>query len=220
MANLTRFRHNTIFYKRKYLLNAKKITNFASIRDMLFPFIKIAIMEKTIKEFTEALENCENIYKSKTGDYGPSWRVLRPETLTDQLLIKTRRIRQIETSGTTAVGEGILPEYKALVNYGIMAIIQLRHGVADSKDMETSEALAEYRKIAKETMQLMIKKNTDYGEAWRDMRVSSYTDLILAKLERIKEIENNNGKTSVSEGIESNYFDIINYAVFGIIRLT
>ncbi len=177
-------------------------------------------MEKTLSQFDAALADCKDIYIRKGGDYGPSWRVLRPTTLTDQLLIKTRRIRQIETTGTTAVGEGILPEFKALVNYGIMAIIQLRNGVADHKDMSADEALAQYDKVAAEARALMIDKNTDYGEVWRDMRVSSYTDLILAKLERIKEIEGNDGHTSVSEGIDSNYFDIINYAVFGIIRLT
>lgn len=177
-------------------------------------------MEKTLKQFDAALKDCKEIYQRKGGDYGPSWRVLRPTTLTDQLLIKARRIRQIETTGTTAVGEGILPEFKALVNYGIMAIIQLRHGVADHKDMTSDKALAEYSKVADEARALMIDKNTDYGEVWRDMRISSYTDLILAKLERIKEIEGNGGHTSVSEGIDSNYFDIINYAVFGIIRLT
>lgn len=145
---------------------------------------------------------------------------MRPETLTDQLLIKARRIRQLETTGKSAVGEGILPEFKALVNYGIMAIIQLHNGVASHKDMTSAQALNEYERVAKETRELMIKKNTDYGEAWRDMRVSSYTDLILSKLERIKEIEDNDGRTNVSEGIESNYLDIINYAIFGIIRLS
>lgn len=177
-------------------------------------------MNKTINQFNEALDRCKVIYLKKGGDYGPSWRVLRPQTLTDQLLIKARRIRQIETSGHSAVGEGILPEFMGLVNYGIMAIIQLRNGVADHKDMTSLQAEVEYDKIAEEARSLMIAKNTDYSEAWRDMRVSSYTDLILAKLERIKEIEDNNGKTAISEGIDSNYFDIINYATFGIIRLS
>ena len=177
-------------------------------------------MEKTKQQFDAALEDCRNIYIKKAGDYGPSWRVMRPQTLTDQLLIKARRIRQLETSGKSAVGEGILPEFKALVNYGIMAIIQFRKGVSDHKDMTAKEALALYKQIAQEARELMIAKNTDYGEAWRDMRVSSYTDLILTKLERIKEIEANDGVTAVSEGIDSNYFDIINYAIFGIIRLS
>lgn len=177
-------------------------------------------MDKTIRQFDKALACCKKIYIEKGGDYGPSWRVLRPCTLTDQLLIKARRIRQIEMSGTTAVGEGVLPEFMAIVNYGIMAIIQLRLGTADHKDLNTEQALKEYDSVAKEAEKLMIVKNTDYGEAWRDMRVSSYTDLILSKLERIKEIEDHDGLTNVSEGIDSNYFDIINYAVFGIIRLT
>lgn len=177
-------------------------------------------MEKTIKQFREALALCRKIYLNKCGDYGPSWRVLRASTLTDQLLIKARRIRQLEISGKSAVGEGILPEFEAIVNYGIMAIIQLRQGASDHKDMTKEMALEHYNKVSEEAFNLMLKKNTDYGEAWRDMRVSSYTDLILTKLERIKEIENNDGQTTVSEGIDSNYFDIINYAVFGIIRLT
>lgn len=176
-------------------------------------------MEKTLKQFDEALADCKTIYLGKSCDYGPSWRVLRAITVTDQLMIKTRRIRQLEMSGVTAVGEGILPEFKALVNYGIMAIIQLRHGAADKKDMSSEKALEEYEKVAEEARTLMVAKNTDYGEAWRDMRISSYTDLILAKLLRIKEIESNDGRTGVSEGIDSNYFDIINYAIFGIIRL-
>lgn len=177
-------------------------------------------MNNTIEQFNAALEACKEIYLRKAGDYGPSWRVLRPETITDQLLIKARRIRQIETSGTSAVGEGILPEFKALVNYSIMGIIQLRLGPAETKDMSAPEAMELYYKVAREARDLMVKKNTDYDEAWRDMRVSSYTDLILAKLERVKEIEDNQGHTEVSEGIDSNYFDIINYAIFGIIRLS
>lgn len=176
-------------------------------------------MEKTISQFKEALEACKVIYNKKSGDYGPSWRVLRPETITDQLLIKAFRIRQIETSGHTAVGEGVLPEFKALVNYGIMALIQLKLGFASNKDLTSKQALEQYDEFAEQALALMITKNTDYGEAWRKMRISSYTDLILAKLERIKEIEDNEGRTEVSEGIDSNYFDIINYAVFGIIRL-
>lgn len=177
-------------------------------------------MKKTIDQFNAALDGCKSIYLLKAGDYGPSWRVLRPETITDQLLIKARRIRQIETSGATAVGEGILPEFKAIVNYGIMGVIQLRLGAAQSKDMTADEALKLYENVAREARELMVKKNTDYDEAWRAMRVSSYTDFILAKLERIKEMEANDGHTDISEGIDSNYFDIINYAVFGIIRLS
>lgn len=177
-------------------------------------------MKKTIDQFNQALAECEIIFKRKDADYGPSWRVLRPQTITDQLLIKTRRIRQIETSGHTAVGEGILPEFKALVNYGIMAIIQLRLGPSQHKDMTSDVALKHYKEVGQEALDLMVKKNTDYDEVWRQMRVSSYTDFILAKLERIKEIEDNGGHSDQSEGIESNYFDIINYAVFGIIRIT
>lgn len=177
-------------------------------------------MDKTTKQFDKALAACEKVFKDKMGDYGPSWRVLRPSTVTDQLLIKARRIRRLEMSGMSAVGEGILPEFMALVNYGAMGIIQLERGAADSKDMTATEALAAYRDVIARTRELMLRKNTDYDEAWRMMRVSSYTDFILTKIERIKEIEGHDGATSVSEGIDSNYQDIINYAVFGIIKLT
>lgn len=177
-------------------------------------------MEKTLKQFDTALDLCQQVYLKKGSDYGPSWRVLRPTTITDQLLIKAKRIRQLETSGRTAVGEGILPEFVALVNYGIMGLIQLQYGVADHKDMTAQQALDAYRQTVTETRALMIRKNTDYDEAWRMMRVTSYTDFILSKIERIKEIEENDGRTIVSEGIDSNYQDIINYAVFAIIKLT
>ena len=182
--------------------------------------INPAKMNRTISQFEAVLKDCKSVFKDKSGDYGPSWRVLRPTTLTDQLLIKARRIRQLETSGKTAVGEGMVTEFKALVNYGIMAVIQLRNGYSDTKDMTTSDALDAYNSIAEETKKLMVAKNTDYSEAWREMRISSYTDLILAKLERIKEIENNSGQVAVSEGIDSNYFDIINYAIFALIRFS
>ena len=146
--------------------------------------------------------------------------MLRPQSLTDQLFIKAKRIRTLEVKGESMVGEGILPEFMALINYGIIGLIQLAKGYADKVDMTNDEAMALYDEYAQKCMELMIKKNHDYGEAWRDMRVSSYTDLILTKLERIKEIEDKNGVTTVSEGIDSNYMDIINYSVFGVIQLT
>lgn len=174
----------------------------------------------TNQEFRDALARCRTVFAAKLGDYGPSWRIMRPEAITDQLFIKAKRIRTLQVNGTSAVGEGIMPEFIGIVNYGIIGIIQLRYGFADSKDMSAEQALALYDGIAGEAMNLMIKKNTDYNEAWRGMRVLSYVDLILAKIERTKEIEDHCGVTKVSEGIDANYFDMINYSVFGIIKLT
>lgn len=145
--------------------------------------------------------------------------MMRPSSLTDQLFIKAKRIRTLEVTGKSLVGEGILPEFMALINYGIVGLIQLERGYADKVDMSNDDAMALYDNYANQCMELMLKKNHDYGEAWRDMRVSSYTDLILTKIERIKEIEDKNGVTTVSEGIGANYMDIINYAIFGVIKL-
>ena len=145
---------------------------------------------------------------------------MRPSSLTDQLFIKASRIRSLEVTGESLVGEGIRPEFMALVNYGIVGLIQLEQGYADHTDMSADDALALYDRHAESTLQLMLRKNHDYGEAWRGMRVSSYTDLILTKLQRVKEIENLGGATLVSEGIDSNYMDIINYAMFGLIKLS
>ncbi len=175
--------------------------------------------QDTKEQFKEALSMCRDIFSKKLYDYKPSWRMLRPSSLTDQLFIKAKRIRTLEVTGKSLVGEGILPEFMALINYGIVGLIQLEKGYADKVDMSNDEAMALYDEYANQCMELMLKKNHDYGEAWRDMRVSSYTDLILTKLERIKEIEDKNGVTTVSEGIGANYMDIINYAIFGVIKL-
>lgn len=172
----------------------------------------------TSRQYDDALALCRHIFAAKAGDYGPSWRVLRPQAVTDQLYIKAKRIRTLQTEAAK-VNEGILPEFMALVNYGIMGVIQLRLGYADHKDMDTPAAMKLYDEVAAEAKKLMMAKNHDYGEAWRDMRVLSYVDLILAKIMRIKEIEDNAGIVEVSEGIDANYFDIINYAIFGIIKL-
>lgn len=177
-------------------------------------------MPDTNTQFREALAACRKVFVAKLGDYGPSWRIMRPEAITDQLFIKAKRIRTLQVAGQSAVGEGILPEFIGIVNYGIIGIIQLRLGYADCKDIDTARAIELYDSIAGEAMELMIKKNTDYNEAWRGMRVLSYVDLILCKIERTKEIEDHQGATAVSEGIDANYFDMINYAVFGIIKLT
>ena len=174
----------------------------------------------TDSQFDAALRRCREVFSHKLADYGASWRILRPEAVTDQLFIKAKRIRTLEITGESAVGEGILPEFIAIVNYSIVGIIQLEHGFADKKDMTAGQALALYDEVAARARALMKAKNHDYGEAWRSMRVLSYTDLILTKIERTKEIEDHNGRTSVSEGIDANYMDMLNYAVFGIIKLT
>ena len=177
-------------------------------------------LQHTEQQFRQALATCRDIFAKKLHDYGASWRILRASSLTDQLFIKAKRIRSLEIKKVALVDEGILPEFIALTNYGIVGLIQLEKGFVDEVDLTAEEALALYDKYADETLSLMIRKNHDYDEAWRGMRISSYTDLILTKLQRIKEIENSNGETIVSEGIDSNYMDIINYSVFGIIKLT
>ena len=174
----------------------------------------------TEEQFKNVMKECRELFNKKLHDYGASWRLLRPESLTDQLLIKAKRIRSLEIKKKSLVGEGIRPEFIGLINYGIIGLIQLEHGFVDAVDMTTEEALSHYDKYAKAALELMLKKNHDYDEVWRAMRVSSYTDFILTKLVRIKEIEDINGQTLVSEGIDANYMDIINYAVFGVIKLT
>lgn len=176
-------------------------------------------LSKTNAQFEQAVGACRAIFEAKLADYGPSWRIMRPEAITDQIFIKAKRIRSLQIKGCSAVGEGIYPEFVAIVNYGIIGIIQLRHGFADTKDIANAQALAWYDEIAKSALELMKAKNHDYDEAWRSMRVASYDDIILTKLQRVKEIEDHAGHTEVSEGIESNYLDIINYAVFALIKL-
>ena len=173
----------------------------------------------TEQEFKQAMALCRDIFQKKLYDYKPSWRMLRPSSLTDQLFIKAKRIRSLEIKRESLVGEGILPEFMALINYGLVGLIQLSHGFVDEIDMTNDEAMALYDEFAQSCLQLMLKKNHDYDEAWRGMRVSSYTDFILTKIERIKEIENHDGQTTVSEGIDSNYMDIINYSCFAVIKL-
>ncbi|GHT34947.1 hypothetical protein FACS189434_11970 [Bacteroidia bacterium] len=175
-------------------------------------------MSKTQQEFDQAIASCRDIFAKKLRDYGTSWRILRPESVTDQIFIKANRIRSIETSGENLVGEDIRSEYIAIVNYAIIGLIQLARGFAGKPDMQPEEALKLYDFYANEAKTLMTAKNHDYGEAWRLMRSTSYTDLILQKLNRTKEIEDNGGVTLISEGIDANYFDMINYAVFWIIK--
>ena len=162
---------------------------------------------------------CRDIFVKKSKDYGTSWRILRPSSLTDQIFIKAQRIRTVQETGENKVGESFEDAFTAIVNYCIMAIIQVRNGADTKEDLSVQEASEFYSLISKEAFELMEKKNHDYGEAWRDMRVSSLTDLILTKVLRIKQIEDNKGKTLVSEGIEGNYFDMLNYSVFALIHL-
>ncbi len=174
----------------------------------------------TTAQFDKAISLCRSLYIKKLRDYGASWRIMRPCSITDQILIKARRIRTLEIIGNACVDEGILPEFIGIVNYGIMGLIQLSIGYSDSKDISEQRAIELYDEFMGKTRTLMLAKNHDYNEAWRMMRISSYTDLILMKLQRTKEIENNNGSTIVSEGIDANYMDMVNYAMFGIIKLT
>jgi len=175
---------------------------------------------KTNQQFEQTISECRSLFEKKLHDYGASWRILRPQSLTDQLFIKAKRIRSLEIKGESLVGEGIRPEFIALINYGIVGLIQIYNGYADTVDITNERAMQLYDQYAAEALELMKRKNHDYDEAWRNMRVSSYTDFILTKIERIKEIENLKGDTLVSEGIDANYMDIINYAVFGAIKLS
>ena len=176
-------------------------------------------MQNTSKQYDDIIEKCRSLFIDKMTDYGSAWRILRLPSLTDQIFIKAQRTRQLQENETRKVDEGEVSEFIGIVNYAIMALIQLEKGIAIQPDFNTEEATALYDKHIKETKTLMENKNHDYGEAWRDMRVSSLTDLILQKLLRVKQIEDNKGKTIVSEGIDANYQDMINYAVFALIHL-
>jgi len=176
----------------------------------------------TQTEFEEILQRCESVFRLKMKDYGTAWRVLRPSSLTDQIYIKANRIRTLQMKGETRVGGGITPEFIGIVNYALMALIQLERGAADGQDqaaLHDESVIDDYRRQAQATLELMLRKNHDYDEAWRLMRVTSMTDLILMKVFRTKEIESNDGKTLVSEGVAANYQDMINYSVFSLIKL-
>ena len=177
-------------------------------------------MQNTIAQFDNALKMCRDLYVKKLQDYGAAWRIMRAQSITDQIFIKANRVRSLEVKKESKVGEGILPEFIGIVNYGIIGLIQLRLGYAESEDLSFDKAVEYYDQYVSETRDLMIAKNHDYDEAWRSMRVNSYTDLILMKIMRTKQIEDNNGVTQVSEGIDANYMDMINYSVFAIIKLT
>ncbi len=176
-------------------------------------------MTKTEEQFDSVIASCREVFLRKMKDYGAAWRILRPASLTDQIYIKVSRIRSIQTKGVSKVGESIEDEFVALVNYAAMGLVQLALGFAEKVDISNEEALEFYERYVQQSKQLMMRKNHDYGEAWRSMRVSSLADLILQKVYRTKQIEDNNGETLASEGIDANYYDILNYAVFALIRL-
>lgn len=176
-------------------------------------------MVDTKAQFEHVIAICRNLFAKKLKDYGASWRILRPQSVTDQILIKAKRIRSLEEKKVSLVDEGIMPEFIGIVNYGIIGLIQLELGYSDEVDLSEDEVLALYDKYMTATKELMYAKNHDYDEAWRAMRSSSYTDLILVKIYRTKQIEENDGQTIVSEGIDANYMDMINYSLFGLIKL-
>ena len=173
----------------------------------------------TSEQYDNALNKCESLFKKKTSDYGTAWRILRTSSLTDQIFIKANRIRTLQEVEVAKVDEGIVPEFIGIVNYSLMALVQLELPEDYPLELSTEEANERFHKAAHETRELMLNKNHDYGEAWRDMRVSSLTDLILMKILRVKQIEDNQGKTLVSEGVDANYMDIANYALFALILL-
>ncbi|WP_298239127.1 DUF1599 domain-containing protein [uncultured Algibacter sp.] len=176
-------------------------------------------MQDTSKQYNAVIDTCKSLFIKKMSDYGSAWRILRLPSLTDQIFIKAQRIRGLQQNDVRKVDEGEVSEFIGIINYCVMALIQLEKGVVETPDMTTEEATNLYEEKVAITKQLMMDKNHDYGEAWRDMRVSSLTDLILQKLLRVKQIEDNKGKTLVSEGVDANYQDMINYAVFAMIHL-
>ncbi|MCD4698624.1 MAG: DUF1599 domain-containing protein [Bacteroidales bacterium] len=177
-------------------------------------------MSRTNEQYDQAIAECKAVFLNKMKDYGSAWRILRTSSLTDQIYIKANRIRSITEKGSAKVKEGIKPEFIGIINYSIMALIQLELGASEDIDMDRAKAQKLYEHYFKAAKSLMENKNHDYGEAWRNMRISSLNDIILMKLLRIKQIEDNEGKTYVSEGVDANYDDIINYSVFALIKLS
>jgi len=179
-------------------------------------------MSNTSEQYDQVIQYCLDIFSKKAIDYGTAWRILRTSSLTDQIYIKANRIRSIQEKGESKIAEGIIPEFVGIVNYSVMALIQLEIGVADNAEqmeMNPDEAIGLYEKYIRAAKSLMMNKNHDYDEAWRQMRISSLDDIILMKLFRIKSIEDHKGNTIVSEGLDANYYDIVNYAMFALIRL-
>ncbi len=176
--------------------------------------------DETIIQYEKIVGKCKDIFEKKTKDYGTAWRVLRLPSLTDQIAIKAQRIRSIQEKGTQKIDEGIESEFYGIINYCLIALVQMQLNEKDSMDLAYDFVGPKYDEAAKNTMELLTNKNHDYNEAWRDMRVSSMTDIILMKLIRVKQIEDNDGKTLISEGVDANYQDIINYSVFCLIKLS
>lgn len=173
----------------------------------------------TTEELQKVTQLCRDIFTKKTYDYGASWRIMRPKSVTDQIFIKANRIRSLQLKGESKVGEGIQPEFIGIVNYGIMGLIQLKYGHADDVDMQPDQVVALYDEFMQQTLTLLEAKNHDYDEAWRLMRISSYVDLILMKIQRTKQIEDHEGHTLISEGIDANYMDMVNYSLFALIKM-
>ncbi len=199
-------------------MNGYRTLNFKLNKRNLQKFLR-NYMQDTSKQYDAVIEKCRTLFVNKMSDYGSAWRILRLPSLTDQIFIKAQRIRGLQENDVRKVDEGEVSEFIGIINYCVMALIQLEKGVVEQPDMNTEEATKLYDEKVALTKELMMNKNHDYGEAWRDMRVSSLTDLILQKLLRVKQIEDNAGKTIVSEGIDANYQDMINYAVFAMIHL-
>jgi len=177
-------------------------------------------MSKTNTQFEATIKICLDIFTKKMHDYGTAWRIMRPSSITDQIFIKAQRIRSIETKGVSKIAEGIKPEFIGIINYAVMGLIQLELGSSNiDEKIKHSEILDMYNKYIYQAKTLMEDKNHDYDEAWRSMRISSLTDLILMKIHRTKQIEDNNGDTIISEGIDANYYDMINYAIFCLIKI-
>ena len=176
-------------------------------------------MATTEVDYHKVIDQCRALFVNKMKDYGSAWRILRTSSLTDQIYIKAQRIRSLQLKKVKKINEDEVPEFIGIINYSIMALIQLEKGVSEKPDFTSDQILSFYNEKVKETFELMLAKNHDYGEAWRDMRITSLTDLIIQKLIRVKKIEENSGKTIVSEGIDANYQDIINYAIFALIHI-
>ena len=177
-------------------------------------------MNKTLEQFREVIGRCRELFEHKTADYGTAWRILRPSSITDQLYIKAMRIRSIEEKGEQKVSDPVEAEFTGLVNYSILALVQLEISSDAPLELSLGEAVSLYNAQVEENLRLLQNKNHDYGEAWRDMRVSTFTDMLLMRLLRIRQIEESDGKTLASEGVESNIRDMINYSVFALIQLS
>ncbi|MBI1305369.1 MAG: DUF1599 domain-containing protein [Bacteroidetes bacterium] len=175
-------------------------------------------MNKTVEQYNSAVAQCREIFRHKTTDYGTAWRILRPKSLTDQIFIKAQRIRSIEEKNENKVGESIDSEYIGIFNYAVLALIQLKLESDEELEIPADIVMKWYDEEVAATLDLMLNKNHDYGEAWREMRISTFTDLILMKILRTRQIEDNEGKTLISEGLDANYRDMMNYAIFALIR--